>query len=201
MKNLIGNNVDFLVGTYAIAKGLDIEHATLACVLNAENWSGKTEFRFDEHQMSNFFQLAGRVGRPPGKRKAICLIQTYRPENDFWNFLRKWDWNGFALQQLHQRKRLNYPPFQKLIKLSCKENSKQKVEINTEKVYTSLLKSNPSGMLEVYPPSWGINKRNRGMWQKNILLKSRKTVSSQLRQELTKIKGQWSIDIDPENIF
>ncbi|MEA2006646.1 MAG: primosomal protein N' [Patescibacteria group bacterium] len=201
MNSLLENKLDFLVGTYAIAKGLDIEHATLACVLNAENWSGKTEFRFDEHHMSNFFQLAGRVGRPPRNKRGVCLIQTYRPESEFWLFLKKWDWNKFAHQQLKNRKKLNYPPFQKLIKLTCKEDTKQKVEKNTKTVYNSFLKNKPSGVLEVYPPSWGIKQRNRRTWQKNILIKSNKHVSKSLRRTLAKLKSQWSIDIDPENVF
>ncbi len=201
LKSLSNNELDVLIGTYAIAKGLDIKHAMLACVLNAENWSGKADFRFDERRMSNLFQLAGRVNRPGSAQKGICLIQTYKCENKMWTFLKKWDWEKFVTHELHERKQLQYPPYQKMIKLSCKDLDKQKVEKNTQSVYTSLLKHKSNGLLEVYAPFYGHRKKIRGLWQKNILLKTRKKISAPLGKMLMKLKDNWNIDIDPENIF
>ena len=140
LKKLYNNELDFLVGTYGIAKGLDIQSVNLVAILNADNWPGQTDFRFDENYLSTIFQLAGRVNRPGGKQTGQCLIQTFDPTNRIFTYLKDWDWQSFIKYELANRKLLNYPPFTHLLKITHRNYDKEVVEKELDKLYKQLEK-------------------------------------------------------------
>jgi len=140
LSNLYNNKLDFLVGTYTIAKGLDIKDVNLVAILNADNWPGQTDFRFDENYLSTIFQLAGRVNRPGAIQNGKCLIQTFDPTNRIFTYLKDWDWKAFAEYELENRKSLNYPPFKHLIKITYRNYNKELVEKELDRLYKKLTK-------------------------------------------------------------
>ncbi len=140
LKKLYNNELDFLVGTYGIAKGLDIQAVNLVAILNADNWPGQTDFRFDENYLSTIFQLAGRVNRPGGKQTGQCLIQTFDPTNRIFTYLKDWDWPAFVKYELKNRKSLSYPPFTHLLKITYRNYDKEVIEKELDKLYKQLEK-------------------------------------------------------------
>ncbi len=140
LKKLYNNELDFLVGTYGIAKGLDIQSVNLVAILNADNWPGKTDFRFDENYLSTIFQLAGRVNRPGGKQNGQCLIQTFDLTNRIFTYLKNWDWQSFIKYELANRELLNYPPFTHLLKITYKNYNRETVEKELAKLHKKLEK-------------------------------------------------------------
>ncbi len=140
LKQLYNNELDFLIGTYGIAKGLDIKAVNLVAILNADNWPGQTDFRFDENYLSTIFQLAGRVNRPGSKQTGQCLIQTFDPTNRIFTYLKDWDWPAFIKYELKNRKSLSYPPFTHLLKITYRNYNRETVEKELDKLHKKLEK-------------------------------------------------------------
>jgi primosomal protein N' (replication factor Y) len=196
------NKLDFLIGTQVIAKGFDFPNINLVAVLNAQRWSGKSDFNFDEHWLGSFFQIAGRLNRPLSDQKGKFYLQTFKPNVENFIFLEKWDWTNFIKKELETRKALGYPPFKNLIKISLKNINKNKVEKNTQKVYNQLSSLSENKDIEISEPYYGFIKKKAIFWQKHILIKlSRKDSKQTFKKEFIKISSEWSVDVDPENIF
>jgi primosomal protein N' (replication factor Y) len=196
------NQIDFVVGTQVIAKGFDFPNINLVAVLNAQRWTGKADFNFDERWLGGFFQIAGRLNRPFSNQKGKFYLQTFKPNIENFKFLKKWNWADFIEEQLKTREALGYPPFKKLIKISLKNINKNKVEKNTQKVYNQLRSLKKIKGFDISEPYYGFIKKKAIFWQKHILIKLPEEKSKQIfKEEFKKISSEWSIDVDPENIF
>ncbi len=202
IKKLHNNEIDFLVGTYSIAKGLDIPKVGLVAILNADNWPGQTDFRFDENYLSTIMQLAGRVNRPGSNQDGKCLIQTFDPTNLLFSYLREWDWEKFLKYELKNRQALSYPPFTHLLKITFRDRSKEIVEKELNKLFAKLSKIKTDNLLSVLPPYYGHQAVLRGQHQKNILLKVKKLpITDKTLLKILDLPTGWKIDVDTENIF
>ncbi len=109
------HEIDILVGTQMIAKGLDFPNVHLVGVVNADVGLHLPDFRATERTFQLLAQVAGRTGRgnTPGK----VLIQTYVPEHPCIQMVRDHDYLRFAETELVHRKTHNYPPYQQLIRI------------------------------------------------------------------------------------
>ncbi len=227
LKQLYNNELDFLIGTYGIAKGLDIKAVNLVAILNADNWPGQTDFRFDENYLSTIFQLAGRVNRPGSKQTGQCLIQTFDPTNRIFTYLKDWDWPAFVKYELKNRKSLSYPPFIHLLKITHRNYNRETVEKELDKLHKKLEKythnkqSNTTSeaiqrganrsnkqndktneVIQLLPPYFGYQEKLRGYWQKNLLLKIKTLpITDKKLLKILDLPTNWKIDVDTENIF
>ncbi len=197
---ICNNKVDVVVGTYAIAKGFDIPYVGLAGVINADNWAGKTDFRFDERWIRNLFQLAGRLNRYGSDQNGTLVIQSFSVDERFEPLL-KLDWNNFVKKELQQRKALKYPPYRQMIKLTYKSNNQEKVEKKTGILYNEFLEAAKTGKFVVSEPYYGAVKQARGRIKKHLLLSFRKSLPTAIIDKLKKLPSGWTIDRDPEFIF
>jgi primosomal protein N' (replication factor Y) len=105
---------DVLVGTQMVAKGLDFPTVTLVGVVAADIGLHIPEFRAAERTFDLLTQVAGRSGRA---QAGEAIIQTYSPIHPAVRFAAQHDFDGFAAQELDQRRELGYPPFGELIYL------------------------------------------------------------------------------------
>ncbi len=103
------HEVDILIGTQMIAKGLDFPNVTLVGVLNADSSLNMPDFRAGERTYQLLSQVAGRAGRAelPGE----VFIQTYTPETPVIQAAARGDYAAFAREELAARKGLGFPPF------------------------------------------------------------------------------------------
>jgi primosomal protein N' (replication factor Y) len=106
--------VDILLGTQMIAKGLDFPNVTLVGVINADTALHFPDFRAAERTFQLVTQVAGRTGR--GERGGHVLVQTLSPEHPSIIAARKHDYLGFAKLELPIRKEYGYPPCSSLIR-------------------------------------------------------------------------------------
>lgn len=210
LSNLYNNKLDFLVGTYTIAKGLDIKDVDLVTILNADNWPGQTDFRFDENYLSTIFQLAGRVNRPGGTQNGKCLVQTFDPTNRIFSYLKNWNWQEFVEYELSNRQALKYPPFSHLLKITFRNYDKEITKKGCDKLYKKLqdyinittnnILSQPS--VQVLPPYFGYQEKLRGQWHKHLLLKINSLpITDKNLLKILDLSTGWKIDVDTENIF
>ncbi|MDR2562526.1 MAG: primosomal protein N' [Prevotellaceae bacterium] len=115
--------VDILVGTQMITKGLDFANVSLVGIMNADNMLGFVDFRAYERAFQLMSQVAGRAGRKdiPGR----VLIQTSMPNNPIIRQVVEHDYLGFFASQIEERRQFNYPPYSRLITLTLKHVKKE----------------------------------------------------------------------------
>lgn len=110
--------IDVLVGTQMLAKGLDFDNVTLVGIMNADNMLYYPDFRSYERGFQMMTQVAGRSGR--SKKRGKVIIQTYNPLNNVIQQVTNNDYIGMYSEQLYERKIYFYPPFYRLIRLTLK---------------------------------------------------------------------------------
>ena len=118
--------IDILIGTQMLAKGLDFRNVGLVGVMNADNLLNFPDFRAHERSFQLLLQVAGRAGRT--KEQGRVLIQTYNPDH---TILQQVSVNGYQEMyrvQTQERYDFKYPPFYRTIKITFKDRNLQKVE-------------------------------------------------------------------------
>jgi len=107
--------IDILLGTQMIAKGLDFPNVTLVGVVNADVALHLPDFRAAERTFQLVTQVAGRTGR--SERGGRVLVQTFAPESPAIDAATTHDFEKFARMELDNRRRFGYPPFGSLIRV------------------------------------------------------------------------------------
>ena len=107
--------IDILLGTQMIAKGLDFPNVTLVGVVNADVGLHRADFRASERTFQLLAQVAGRTGRGP--RGGKVLVQSYSPEHPSISLAARHDYEKFAAAELAQRQKHLYPPFQRMARV------------------------------------------------------------------------------------
>ncbi len=128
--------VDILVGTQMLAKGLDFDNVTLVGIMNADNMLYHPDFRAFERSFQMMTQVAGRAGRAEKRGKVI--IQTYNPLHNTIRQVTENDYSAMYREQLYERQIYKYPPYFKLIKLSLKHRDFDKLKQGSMWLYEVL---------------------------------------------------------------
>ncbi len=118
------NEVDIIIGTQMIAKGLDFSNLTLMGILDADLALSIPDFRSTEKGLQQLLQVLGRVGRRENQ-EAEVVIQTRSPEHMVFQNLLETDYEEFAKVQLEQRGKFTYPPFNRMVSFLIKAQSQK----------------------------------------------------------------------------
>ena len=118
--------VDILVGTQMLAKGLDFDNVSLVGIMNADNMLYHPDFRAFERSYQMMTQVSGRSGRS-GKRGKV-IIQTYNPNHNTIQQVTNNDYSGMYKEQLYDRQIYKYPPYFRLIKITLKQRDYEKLK-------------------------------------------------------------------------
>ena len=110
-------NLDIMVGTQMIAKGLDFSNVGLVAVLNADNLLNFTDFRVEENAFQTLVQISGRAGRRQAGR---VMIQTYSPDSELMKCVAANDFERFFTVQMQERHTFRYPPYCRMTTLTLK---------------------------------------------------------------------------------
>jgi primosomal protein N' (replication factor Y) len=111
-------NVDILVGTQMITKGLDFDRVTVVGIMDADRILYFPDFRAGERAFQQITQVAGRAGRRD--KKGTVIIQTRKPEEAIFGQIISGDFKNFYIQEMGDRQRFFYPPFVKIIKITTR---------------------------------------------------------------------------------
>ncbi|MFY7988919.1 MAG: replication restart helicase PriA [Flavobacterium sp.] len=128
--------IDVLVGTQMLAKGLDFDNVTLVGILNADNLLNQPNFRAYERAYQMMMQVSGRAGRSEKKGKVV--IQTYNPYHNTIQQVLGNDYIGMYKEQIYERQNFKYPPFFRLIKLTLKHRDFDKLKEGSMWLYNVL---------------------------------------------------------------
>ncbi len=131
--------IDILVGTQMLAKGLDFDNVSLVGIMNADNMLYHPDFRAFERSYQMMTQVSGRSGRSEKQGKVI--IQTYNPNHNIIQHVTKNDYAGMYTEQLYERQIYKYPPFFRLIKLTLKHRDFEKLKDGSSWLYKVMLQN------------------------------------------------------------
>ena len=169
-KNIINafdnNEYDVLIGTQMITKGLDFKNVQLVGVLNLDSSMNFPDFRSHERCFQLIQQVSGRAGR--SKDQGEVLIQTYSSNVNVIKQIVGGDYEMFYNDQIADRKKFNYPPFIKLIKITIKHKDLNKVNISSNWFHKRIF---PYFNENLLGPEFPYISRIRNKYQKNILIK------------------------------
>ena len=176
------NQIDILVGTQMITKGLDFDNVSVVGILNADNMLNHPDFRAFERSFQLMSQVSGRAGRR-GKRGQV-IIQTGDPEHPVIENIVNNDFKTLYTSQLNERFQFKYPPFNRIITITLKHKQQNTLDKAAEQFAQILRKIFAERVLgPEYPP---VN-RIQNWYQKNILLKIEKEKSvARAKKLLTK---------------
>ena len=158
--------IDILVGTQMLAKGLDFDNVTLVGIMNADNMLYHPDFRAFERSFQMMTQVSGRSGRSEKRGKVV--IQTYNPNHNTIQQVTKNDYAGMYAEQLYERRNFQYPPFYKLIKITIKHRDFDKLKEGSMWLY-EVLKQNLN--MPVLGPEEPAISRIRNEYIRTILIK------------------------------
>jgi primosomal protein N' (replication factor Y) (superfamily II helicase) len=133
--------VQILLGTQMIAKGLDFPNVTLVGVVNADTALHLPDFRAAERTFQLVAQVAGRTGR--GDRPGRVLVQTYCPDHPAIVHAAHHDYEGFVATELPEREKYGVPPFGRLVRIIARGPDESAVHAYLKMLATALAQAAP----------------------------------------------------------
>lgn len=169
--------VDILLGTQMIAKGLDFPSVTLVGVVNADVAMNLPDFRAGERTFHLLTQVAGRAGRGP--RGGEVLIQTALPSHYAIRCALEHDYRTFAARELEERAAPRYPPHVRLANVVVSGTHESTVQQEAERAAGWLhpIIQTTLGDVELLGPAPCPIDRIRGRWRWHLLLRSRRAAA------------------------
>lgn len=202
-------DIDILVGTQMIAKGLDNPNVTLVGVISADASFNLPDFRASERGFQLLTQVAGRAGR--GEFKGRVLFQTYNPEYYALESAKSQNYSEFYGKEIKSREEFDYPPFSQIIRLILSSQNNFRAEKAAQEIAlrlcTMIEKFGFGERLEVLGPTPCVIERINGYYRFQILIKNKledkghQFVSSFLNKITAPKDIRMTIDVDPLDIL
>ena len=165
--------VDILLGTQMIAKGLDFPNVTLVGVINADTGINLPDFRATERTFQLLTQVAGRAGRGP--KGGEVLIQTSIPNHYAVVAATEHDFVGFAEKEFETRREPSYPPFSRLVNVvvsGLDEKATQEAAVAAADWVSGLLVARRVREVALIGPAPCPIDRIRARWRWHFILRS-----------------------------
>ena len=119
------HEVDILIGTQMVTKGLHFNDVSLVAVLQADSLLNQPNFRSYEQAFQMLEQVSGRAGRTGSQGEV--MIQTFDPKNSLYQHLIEHDYQGLYAEQIAERKAFGFPPYHRMIMLTLKHRDMQRL--------------------------------------------------------------------------
>ncbi len=164
--------LDILVGTQMVTKGLDFRNVNLVGVMNADSLLNFPDYRAHERTYQLLTQVSGRAGRT--KKRGRVIIQTYNPYHQILKQVTTGDYEGMYTEQLYEREQFKYPPVNRIIKVTFKHKN-YNILNEAADWFAGALRTNFGGTVlgPEYPPV----ARIRNQYLKHIVIKVQKAHS------------------------
>jgi len=208
-QEMVSGEAQIILGTQMIAKGLHLERVTLVGVILADVGLYLPDFRAEERVFSLLMQVAGRAGR---KDMGEVILQTYMPRHAGIQMAARHDYEGFFRAEMEKRRKLRFPPVEKLAALTISDNDRQRAVVaarNFGAILRRRVHQLPDPRPLVLGPQAAPVERLAGRFRQRILLRcpSQRPIASLLSRSLA--DEQWrpaastrlSIDIDPQDML
>lgn len=169
--------LDILIGTQMLVKGLDFDHVDLVGILDADGLLSFNDFRANERAFQLMEQVSGRAGRKNDRGKV--LIQAIQVDHPVLRFVKEHDYNGMYEYETKNRKNFFYPPFNRIVQIKLKHINQQKVEGAANKLANILSKD-----MQVLGPAKPDISRIRNMYILEMMIKLQKGNSGEVLKKV-----------------
>jgi primosomal protein N' (replication factor Y) (superfamily II helicase) len=198
--------IDILVGTQMITKGLDFGKVTVVGIWDGDRILNFPDFRSGERAYQQITQVAGRAGRREVQGQVI--IQSRNPDNELYKQVIKGDYFEFFRQEMFDRKKFYYPPYVKLVKITTRHSDFKISEKAAHALHREM--ANIAVKKIVLGPEKGVIARIKNQYQFESLIKLDRSGTTQtvFKDSLAKILEElqsrpefrsvrWIVDVDP----
>jgi primosomal protein N' (replication factor Y) len=198
--------IDILVGTQMITKGLDFGKVTVVGIWDGDRILNFPDFRAGERAFQQITQVAGRAGRREVKGQVV--IQTRNPDNELYQSVIKGNYFEFFRQEMFDRKKFYYPPYVKLVKITTRHTDFKVAEKAAHALHREMASIQAKKI--VLGPEKGLIGRIKNQYQFESMVKLDKSGNTQAifkenlgriladlqsRQEFRSVR--WVVDVDP----
>lgn len=196
-QQLYDGDIDIIVGTQVIAKGLDLPHLNVVGIVQADGGLSIPDYQSQERVFQLIYQVSGRVGR--NFHPSSVIVQTYQPTHPSVQFGVSQDYEGFYDFAIAERKRAHFPPYTHLLKLTCSYKS-ERAAVDAAKRLAADLRQQFGHEVQVFGPTPSFYERLGGNYRWQLLLKSQKR-ELLIQAASVPSKTYWYVDLDPANIL
>lgn len=207
--------IDILIGTQMITKGLDFPLVTLVGIIAADTSLNLPDFRSAERTFQLLTQVGGRAGR--GDFEGKVIIQTYNPSHFSIQMAKNYEYNTFYETEIMMRKEFNYPPFIDILNIVIYGVEEERVISSAKKVYKDILsqleKESRHDLVEnIFGPNPAPLEKLKNNYRWQILFKCNKNDLDMLKGVIKRVcidnsqskhyKGiKFNIDVNPNSIL
>ncbi len=188
-------DVDILIGTQTLAKGLDLPKLGLVGVIAADTGLYFPDFTAQERTYQLLTQVIGRVGR--GHRAGRAIVQTYGPDSPLLAAALTKDWSTFYNAEITERRTYRFPPFCYLLKLTVRRASLKSAQTSSTALAVALASEHPRVRVEGPAPAFHEHVLGKFTWQ--LIVKANRR--SDLLDIIAALPAGWTYDIDPTNLL
>lgn len=193
-------DVDIIVGTQMVAKGLDLPRVTAVGVINADTYLHLPDFRSAERTFQMLSQVAGRAGRRAAGGEVV--IQTFTPNHYSIVNAASHDYSTFYDAEIAFRRQHGYPPFKRLVRLLYRhadEGQAEQAALDlSNRIERYLVEYDNFSGIDLIGPAPAFSARVRGKYGWQIVLRGEQ--SPVFLGELD-IPWGWIVDVDPVNML
>jgi len=204
IRRFADHEIDILVGTQMITKGLHFKDVSLVAVMKADAMLNQPDFRAYERAYQMLEQVSGRAGR--AGTEGHVILQTSDIDNPLYAYLKKHDYEAMFAEQIEQRKMFRYPPFHRIIGLTLRHRELSRLEAASRTLYERLTRVFGTRCSSIIIPAVG---RVQNLYIRQLTLKIEASASYAKAKEmldaevryvktLSPCKGTlFTIDVDP----
>jgi len=194
---LYDGDIDIIIGTQVIAKGLDLPKLRFVGVIQADSGLALPEYQSSERVFQLLAQASGRVGR--NEHKSQVVIQSYQPEHPAVKHGIARDYDNFYREALAERKRAHFPPFTYLLKMTCSYKS-ESASIRAARSLATTLRPHLANNTQLFGPAPAFYERVRDSYRWQLVIKS--TSRSALADLIPHIPPtHWQYELDPISLL
>lgn len=180
------HEVNILIGTQMVTKGLHFNDVSLVAVLQADSLLNQPDFRSYEHAFQMLEQVSGRAGRTGSQGEV--MIQTFDPKNSLYQHLIAHDYQGLYSEQIAERKAFGFPPYHRMIMLTLKHRDMQRLTAASSMLQQRLQQVFGSRVSGVILPSMA---RTQNMYVRQIRLTIEATANIARAKEMVREQIRW----------
>ena len=180
------HEVDILIGTQMVTKGLHFNDVSLVAVLQADSLLNTPDFRSYEHAFQMLEQVSGRAGRTGSQGEV--MIQTFDPKNSLYQHLIQHDYQGLYAEQIAERKAFGFPPYHRMIMLTLKHRDMQRLTAASDVLQQRLQQAFGTRVSGVIVPSVA---RTQNMYVRQIRLTIEANANIARAKEMVREQIRW----------
>lgn len=197
-KDLYNGDIDIIIGTQIIAKGLDLPNLRTVGIIQADTGLSLPDFSSNERNFQLIAQLVGRVGR--SKHQTHVIVQTYQPNHPSIKLGIVQNYDAFYQYVLKERRISNFPPFTYLLKLICTYKTEALSVQNAKKIANNI-KEKMGDKAQVLSPTPSLYEQQNNTFRWQIVLKSSKREHLIEALSLVPQNSHWQYELDPSNLL